>query len=58
MMNEVKEDGEDTDEDKPQGNEYYAGGQNSGVAIQGGNNPDTVGNLFESARQHGAVQGM
>eukprot|EP00210_Caulerpa_lentillifera_P004549 g4339.t1 len=56
MMNEDDEDGSD---EGPEGNEYYAGGQNSGVAIQGTgrDNPNTVENLFESARQHGAIQG-
>eukprot|EP00052_Salpingoeca_macrocollata_P013884 m.108498 g.108498 ORF g.108498 m.108498 type:complete len:374 (-) comp19095_c0_seq2:42-1163(-) len=45
----------DNDDD----NEYYAGGKQSGVAVQGGDGkkktPDTK-HIFESARKHGAVE--
>lgn len=49
---------EDDSSDGPEDNEYYAGGQNSGVAIRGGKKRDHVENLFESVREHGAIQGL
>jgi len=54
-MEEEEEDG-----DGPEDNEYYAGGQNSGVAIKGGKgnkDSDHVQSLFDSAIKHGAEQG-
>ena len=54
-------DGEDSEEDEddgPEDNEYYAGGEKSGVAVRGGKKTDHIENLFDSAREHGAVQGV
>ena len=48
---------EKSEEEGPEDNEYYVGGEKSGVAVRGGKNRDHVEDLFESARQHGAVQG-
>lgn len=49
---------EEDEEDGPQDNEYYAGGEKSGVAVRGGKKTgDNVEDLFESAKQHGATQG-
>ncbi|KAK3280072.1 Plant UBX domain-containing protein 4 [Cymbomonas tetramitiformis] len=52
------QDVEDSDDDGP--NEYYTGGEKSGMMVQDpnkSNNDDPVEGLFEKARQHGATQG-
>ncbi|GMH43946.1 hypothetical protein BSKO_11880 [Bryopsis sp. KO-2023] len=50
--------GKDEDEDNDEeDNEYYAGGEKSGVAVKGGGKKERVEGLFDSARKHGAVEG-